>query len=415
MFTCTTETEKESPRDAFKLLKTLLKEHHTRTEKLGMTCPSLIDMSIGNPDLPPDPFWRQRLCSHITTDSYHGYAEFRPEINKSLRTAFVDYYHRRFQPKGSPHLLNIESNIIDLLGSKEAIFFSLFASLQPGDVVLIPDPSYSVYQSCAQLVGAKVEFFLCDAHGQPDFNSIRSEQLVGARMLVICSPCNPTGISLSEQKTNEVVAFAQAHDLTLVIDRAYAEIVYDEMPVGTLLPGSVLTVPGAIERTIELHSLSKSCSISGWRVGFVVGAEKIINNIKSLKFNVDFGSFLPVQLTVTEMLPQLEIISAQNSQLYAQRMRYFVESMQHLGWHITPSTGTFFVWARLPQNSNIQCDLDFVRQLLYATGILVAPGSGFGPAGTGYVRIAMVHDISILEEAVARMSTWLLDIQSQKY
>ncbi|WP_145579407.1 aminotransferase class I/II-fold pyridoxal phosphate-dependent enzyme, partial [Yersinia massiliensis] len=192
---------------------------------------------------------------------------------------------------------------------------------------------------CARLIGARVELFACDELGQPKLESIRDEQLAGARVLVICSPSNPTGRELSPSKLQEVLDFAQRHALWVVIDRAYAEINFEFRCNGTL-GGSALLGQGALSRVLELHSLSKSCGIAGWRIGFAVGAPELVEKIRSAKFNTDFGTFLPLQCVAAEILDELETIAARNSIIYAARMRRFIAGAKSLGWNIPPSQGT---------------------------------------------------------------------------
>ncbi len=392
------------PRDAFTLLKKMTDRYRMQQDEPGFTGLPLLDLSIGNPDLAPEPHWRERLQHFVSRDDLHGYGQFRLDINRDLRERFTAYYQRRFLPADAPTLLDPEHNVIDLLGSKEGIFHSLFACLKPGDAVLMPDPSYTVYQSCARLIGARVELFACDELGQPVLGSIRSEQLKAARMLVICSPSNPTGVELSSSKLEEVLDFAQRHELWVIIDRAYAEITF-EPPCNGLLGGAILPEPGALARVLELHSLSKSCGLAGSRIGFAVGAPALIHKIRTAKFNTDFGTFLPLQCVAAEMLDELENIAARNSTIYAARMCRFVDRAASLGWHIPHSQGTFFLWAPLPPGF-IGDDLDFVEALLDETGVLVAPGSGFGPGGSGRVRIALVQSENVLDEALQRLSKW---------
>ncbi|VTR59381.1 LL-diaminopimelate aminotransferase [Serratia fonticola] len=214
------------PRNAFTLLKTLAERYRTRQEAADFTGEPLLDLSIGNPDVAPDPYWRNRLQHFIHRDDLHGYGDCRSDINRHLCERFSAYFQRRFLPHDAPVLLDPQHHVVDLLGSKEGIFYSLFSCLKPGEAVLMPDPSYAVYQSCARLIGARVELFSCDTSGQPDLGSIRAEQLLGARMLVICSPSNPTGVELSPGKLQQIMDFAQRNALWVIIDRAYAEIVF---------------------------------------------------------------------------------------------------------------------------------------------------------------------------------------------
>lgn len=394
-----------TPNDVFTLLKKMVERYCPHPNMPNFAGPSLLDLSIGNPDLAPEPRWRQRLQHFVSREDLHGYGEFRPDINRHLRERFAAYYQRRFLPLGAPVLLDPERHVVDLLGSKEGIFHSLLACLSPGEAVLMPDPSYTVYQSCARLIGARVELFTCDELGQPKLESIRDEQLVGARVLVICSPSNPTGRELSPSKLQEVLDFAQRHALWVVIDRAYAEINFEIRRNGTL-GGSALLEQGALSRVLELHSLSKSCGIAGWRIGFAVGAPELVEKIRTAKFSTDFGTFLPLQCVAAEILDELETIAARNSIIYAARMRRFVDSAASWGWNIPPSQGTFFLWAPLPPGFSGD-DLHFVETLLEATGVLLAPGSGFGPSGAGRVRIALVQSDEVLDEALHRLQQWL--------
>ncbi|CND11885.1 aminotransferase [Yersinia intermedia] len=393
------------PRDTFSLLKTMVEHYRMRQNAPDFKGEKLLDFSIGNPDLTPDQQWRKRLQHFVGKDGLHGYGDFCSDINRRLSERFAAYYQRRFLPHHAPFLLDPERHVVDLLGSKEGIFYSLLSCLNPGEAVLIPDPSYTVYQSSARLIGARVELFPCDESGQPDLDLIRTEQLQGARMLLIGSPSNPTGVELSLEKLKSILKFAEQHELWVVIDRAYAEIVFNS-PCNGLLSGAALPLPGAMSRVLELHSLSKSCSLAGWRIGFAVGSAELVNKIRSIKFNTDFGAFLPLQCVAAEILDELEVISVRNSAIYAARMRRFVDGVASLGWTIPPSQGTFFLWAPLPPGFVEDDDLRFVEVLLDSTGILFAPGSGFGPGGAGRVRIALVQPNDILDEAINRLKKW---------
>lgn len=392
-------------RDSFALLKDLTRAYRARQEMQDFRGNSLLDLSIGNPDIIPDSYWRERLQFFIRQDELHGYGDFRTDITRNLCERFAAYYQRRFLHRGAPDLLDPDCHVVDLLGSKEGIFFSLLSCLRAGEAVLMPDPCYTVYQSCARIIGARVELFHCNGDGQPELASIRPEQLKGARVLVICSPGNPTGVELSAEKIKEVIEFAEKHDLWVIIDRAYAEITF-RSPCDGVLSGAALPVPGAMTRVLELHSLSKSCSIAGWRIGFAAGAKELIDRIRTIKFSTDFGAFLPLKCVAAEMLDQLESVAACNSAIYAARMHHFVDGAACLGWRIPLSQGTFFLWAPLPWDFENGDDLTFVEQLLDETGVLVTPGSGFGPGGEGMVRIALVQPEDVLDEALIRLKKW---------
>jgi len=392
-------------RDSFALLKKLTEAYRIRQRMPSFKGKPLLDLSVGNPDIVPDSHWRDRLQFFIQQDDLHGYGDFRSDITHNLCERFSAYYQRRFLPHGAPLLLDPDRNVIDLLGSKEGIFFSLLSCLKAGEAVLMPDPSYTVYQSSARIIGARVELFPCNQEGQPEFTSIRPEQLKDARVLVICSPGNPTGIELSSDKLNEAMAFAERYDLWVIIDRAYAEIVLTP-PIDGVLSGAALPLAGAMQRVIELHSLSKSCSIAGWRIGFAVGAEELIKRIRNIKFSTDFGAFLPLKCVAAEILNELESVAAAKCAIYADRMHRFISGAASLGWSIPLSHGTFFLWAPLPWDFAEGDDLKFVEDLLDNTGILVAPGSGFGSGGESRVRIALVQPDNVLDEALFRLSEW---------
>ncbi|WGL94753.1 pyridoxal phosphate-dependent aminotransferase [Arsenophonus nasoniae] len=397
--------QQKQEEDIFVCIEQWCREYQNKVIKNSKQLP-LIDLSVGNPDLPPNEIWKKKLCSAIQQQDMHGYADFTPEINQKLRASFSDYFNRRFI-SDDRYTIEAEKHVIDFAGSKEGIFFSLFCLLSPGDTVLMPDPSYSVYHSCIQKIGAKVEFFSCDIKGQPDLSSITAAQLSKAQLMVLCSPNNPTTDSIEESVLDEILAFAEQHKLTIILDRAYAEIQFTNTPFAKNLPGSLLSRPKALERVIELHSLSKSCSIAGWRVGFIVGAESIINKLKSIRFNTNFGLFLPIQAVVTDMLDSLEEIAQQNSIIYEQRINYFINQLSEAGWNIAKPKGTFFIWTPVPKTIKSMSDRTFVKELLNETGVLISPGSGFGSAGSNYVRIALVQNEEKLKEAASRIKRWL--------
>lgn len=395
-----------TPFDGFTLLKTRVTDYQHRQQGNDRLL-ALLDFSVGNPDLGPGDHWQQRLNHYINDATLHGYGEFRSDINLNLKRRFAAYYHRRFYPAGSVELLDPARHVLDLLGSKEGIFYSLLSSVKPGESILLPDPSYSVYSSCAELIGIDVESFPCDEAGQPDFKAINAQQLISARLLILCSPNNPTGIELTEQTLITAIAFCRRHQLILVLDRAYAEISAPPVNPSQGLGGSALGYPGALDCTIELHSLSKSCGIAGWRIGFAVGNELMIERLKKFKFQSDFGMFLPFQQVAAEMLDKLASVAAQHSSVYRRRIIRVVHALREMGWEVATPEAGFFLWAKIPATLNLSDDLEFTQALLNEAGLLFTPGSGFGDAGRGYVRIALVHEDPVLDQMITRLSGWL--------
>ena len=394
------------PAEGFVLLKTMTQQYRQRQLSSGWALPELIDLSVGNPDVLPAGYWQERLIHHIKDPQLHGYAEFRPDINQALRQQVIAYYQRRFEG-ASAVPLEAGHHVLDLLGSKEGIFYALFAFLKPGDTVLLPAPSYSVYHACAEQIGARVAYFPCDEHGQPDVCLITPQQLTRARLVVLCSPNNPTGTILTQQTLQRTVAFARQHSLRVILDRAYAEL--QVAPDEGMLRGAGLHLEGAMACMIELHSMSKSCGLAGWRMGFALGAPSMIEAMKRLKFNSDFGMFLPFQRVATEILTQLESVSGPIRERYVHRITLAVEAFNALGWKVEAPEGGFFLWAQLPGHVVPACDVAFTQSLLDETGLLVTPGSAFGPAGKGYVRIALVHNDGVLACVFERLRTWFLN------
>lgn len=366
---------------------------------------SLIDLSLAHPDLGPDARWRERLADQVLAATQHGYGDVHRDANLLLRRRFVAYYTRRFGPVS----LDPMRNVVDLRGAKEGLFHALFTLLAPGDAVLLPNPGVPAYAACAHAIGARVEWFDCDAEGLPDVDALRTRQLRRAKVLVVCSPGNPTGVLVARRALQRLVDFAAEHDLVLLLDRAYAEIVPERSTQGGHLPGGALALPGAMSRVVELHSLSKSCGIAGWRVGFAVGAERVVRRIAAHKADTDYGLFLPMQQVVAQMLDELESIATVNARRYRARMTRFVSTLQAAGWETAKPGGAFFLWARLPWTFRDLGDAAFVERVLWDTGVLLAPGSGFGSNGAGHVRLAMVHDESVLAVAAERLARWLVE------
>lgn len=388
--------------DAFAWLADLVARHASRLHA-EPNLPSLIDLSIGNPDIGPAPEWTARLAAAVREPALHGYGEFRPDIQRALRAAFLRYILRRHPVSSGMPELDADAHVVELLGSKEGIHHLLSTLLARDDVLLLPAPSYTVYRSCAEQLGAAVEYFPCDAQGQPDCTRISARQLRRARALAVCSPNNPTGVALSSATLDALVDFTARHGLALIVDRAYAEIVATGRCV--MPQDTALLRPGALEHVVELHSLSKSCGIAGWRIGFALGAPALLAPLRAIKRNADFGGYLPLQQVATSMLDQLENIAAINSARYCSRLDGFAAAMRATGWPMQAPDGGFFLWTTLPA-CYAGDDLRFVQALVDATGVLVAPGSGFGPGGAGHVRIAMVQPPALLDEAIRRIGAW---------
>ncbi|VFA40680.1 aminotransferase class I/II-fold pyridoxal phosphate-dependent enzyme [Chryseobacterium indologenes] len=396
-------TEECHQKDAFAILDTLTRAYEEQIKE-GASRHSIINLSIGNPDLTPNILWIKKLSEHIQNPELHGYAKFNTEINDTLKNKFATYHKRRFSKSQENPSLDYKEEVLDILGSKEGIFYSLFSILQSGDKILIPDPSYPVYNSVAELLGAEVVKINLKSNGNPDLDNITREDAVAAKVLVLCSPGNPTTHVVTEDCLREVIAFCKRYEILLIQDLAYVQIAFDDND----LPPSVLAIEGGKEVAIELHSLSKSCSLAGWRIGFIAGNKTIIEKIAKIKSSIDFGLFLPLQMVTIEILDQLELESNLQKAVYEERLEFWISSMAEIGWLIPKPKAGFFLWTKLPDTFlKKDDDIAFVEQLFKDTGVLITPGSGFGKAGAGYVRIALVQDLSQLKIASCRIKSWL--------
>ncbi|MED1665015.1 pyridoxal phosphate-dependent aminotransferase [Brevibacillus laterosporus] len=372
------------PEDAFSFIE----------EQLQRQTRPVISLAIGNPDGPPNPELVEKLKEYISNPSYHGYGDFTPDVGKKLKKAVASYYARRFGVS-----LCDETEVLDVLGTKEGIYYLLSSLLDEGDSVLVPSPSYSVYTNCLHLVGGVPIYFPCEKETfLPDLSQISKEDLQKAKVMVLCSPGNPTATVLSKDFLAEAIALAKEFNFVIIHDLAYAEISYD----GVEVP-SILSLPGGRDVAVELYSLSKSCNVAGWRIGFALGNKNVLQGLRTMKFNVDFGMFLPFQCVAIDALDHMEYYASEQTKRYQERMDYFVPELQKLGWEVQKSPASFFLWTKIPSEYEEMGDRNFVSYLLDQAGILLSPGSGFGAGGAGYVRIALVKDMEVLQEVIARL------------
>lgn len=379
------------PEDAFSFIEAKLQKQKR----------PVINLAIGNPDGSPNPVLVEKLKEYISNPSFHGYGDFTPEIGKKLKKAITSYYERRFRVS-----LCDETEVLDVLGTKEGIYYLLSSLLDEGDSVLVPSPSYSVYMNCLHLVGGVPIYFPCDKETfLPDLTQISAEDLQKAKVMVLCSPGNPTATVLSKEYLAEVIALAKKYDFVVIHDLAYAEISYNDVEVP-----SILSLSGGKDVAVELYSLSKSCNVAGWRIGFALGNKRVLQGLRTMKFNIDFGMFLPFQSVAIDALNNMEYYASEQTKRYQERMDYFVPELQKLGWDVQKSKASFFIWTKIPEQYEKMGDQDFVSYLLDNAGILLSPGSGFGAGGAGYVRIALVKDIEVLEEVISRLKNMKLSM-----
>ncbi|MDD4013085.1 MAG: LL-diaminopimelate aminotransferase [Candidatus Omnitrophica bacterium] len=350
----------------------------------------IIDLGVGDPDTPTPDFVIKKLKEAVMDPATHQYALNRGL--KKLRQAMADWYEWRFGIELDP-----DTEVLPLLGSKEGIAHMPLAFLDPGDVVLVPDPGYPPYNSGSVFAGAEVHFMpLKKENGfLPDLGAIDKAVAKKAKLMHINYPNNPTGAVADKDFYEKVTAFARENDIIVCSDAAYTEMSFDDC-----VPPSFLEVPGARETGIEFHSLSKTFNMTGWRVGMAVGNAGMLNGLAKVKANIDSGIFTPVQIASIEALKHAYEFKKQMNAVYTQRRDALVDGLVAAGWKIDKPKATFYVWAPVIEGYD---SASLAKALLEKADIVATPGSGFGPSGEGYVRMALVKDVPTMEEVVRRV------------
>jgi len=349
----------------------------------------IIRLDVGSPDLPPAPQIVEALYQSARDSTHHGYAGYSgiPQ----LRRAVADHYLRRFGVELDP-----DTEVLILIGSKEGIFNLAMACVDPGDVVLIPDPGYPTYTSGARLAGGEIYYLpLDEKHGWlPDF-AIPQDYLKRAKILWLNYPNNPTAATAPLAFFEQAVAFAREHNILLAHDNPYADVCFD----GYVAP-SLLQVPGAKQVAVEFNSLSKSYNMGGWRVGMVVGNSDIVAALARLKTNIDSGIFRAIQDAALKALTGDQEWLSERNAVYAQRRDIILKALPAAGMYARPSLATMYIWARIPSGTT---SADFCNQLLERAGISLTPGTAFGQHGEGYVRISLGQTTERIVEAMERL------------
>ncbi len=345
----------------------------------------VIDLGMGNPDLPTPPHIVERL---IETVRDHPRTHRYPQAKgmPKFRQAVSEWMDSRFGVKIDPN-----KEALCLIGSKEGIGHLCMAFLNPGDIVLVCNPGYPSHFNGVYLSGAKVHYVpLVKENGWlPDLGSISAAVAKKAKLLILNYPNNPTAATVPDLKFfTEVVRFAKKHNILVVHDNAYSEITFD----GYVAP-SFLQVPGAKDIGIEFFSFSKTYNMAGWRVGFCVGGEKLVYPLEKLKSFMDYGSPSFIQLAAVWALKSSQDCVRQMVATYQKRRDYMVDGFARMGWTVEKPKGTMYLWAEIPEQFKKEGSLSFAERLLKETGVVVSPGVGFGPYGEGYIRLALVtHD-----------------------
>ncbi|WP_270504694.1 pyridoxal phosphate-dependent aminotransferase [Paraclostridium sordellii] len=386
-----------------KYIKTIPEDAFCFIDKELSKKDNVINLSIGNPIDPPNGSIINNLNKYIQDENVHGYGFSDKDTEKDVKKAISRYYKRRFNVE-----LEEENQVALLNGTKEGIYYLLSAMLDEGDKVLIPSPSYSVYMNIVHLIGGQTIYFPCDRVSFiPDLDSIKEQDLIDAKVMVLCSPGNPTTKILPKSFLQKAISLAKKYDFKIIHDVAYGELCYENNDVT-----SILSLPNSSDVCIELYSLSKSCNVAGWRIGFALGCKEVIENAKTLKYNVDFGTFIPFQKATIDMLDNMETYSKYQAETYKKRIDYFVSELNRIGWSAKAPEGSFFLWVKIPDEYKHMKDTEFISYVLDKTDVLMLPGSGFGYGGKGYVRIALVEKLEVLKEAIRGLEK--LQLKQQK-
>jgi alanine-synthesizing transaminase len=357
----------------------------------------IIDLGMGNPDLPAPLHVVEKLKETVGKTHTDRYSASKGI--PGLRRAQAAYYDRRFGVKLDP-----ETQICVTLGSKEGFANMAQAITAPGDLVLVPNPSYPIHAFGFLMAGGVIRS-VPSAPG-PDFFYALERAVIHSIprpiALIVCYPSNPTACVADLEFYRDVVAFAKKHDLLVLSDLAYAEVYFDNNP-----PPSILQVPGAMELAVEFTSVSKTFSMPGWRVGFAVGNERLISALTRVKSYLDYGAFTPVQVAATAALNGPEDCIHEMRATYKRRRDALVDSFSRAGWTIPAPKASMFAWAPMPERFQPLGSLEFSKLLVENAGIAVSPGVGFGEHGEGFVRIALVENEQRIRQAARNLRRFL--------
>jgi alanine-synthesizing transaminase len=357
----------------------------------------IIDLGMGNPDLPAPAHVIEKMKETLGKSRTDRYSASKGIAG--LRRAQAAYYGRRFGVK-----LNPDTQVVATLGSKEGFANVAQAITAPGDVVIVPDPSYPIHAFGFLMAGGVLRSV--SSEPTPDFFPALERAITHSIpkpiAVVVCYPSNPTAFVAELDFYKDLVAFAKKHGIFILSDLAYAEVYFDGEP-----PPSVLQVPGANDVTIEFTSMSKTFSMPGWRMGFAVGNERLISALSRVKSYLDYGAFTPIQVAATAALNGPEECIAEMRDIYKRRRDVLVESFGRAGWDVPPPRASMFAWSPIPEPFKSLGSVEFSKLLVEKAEVAVSPGTGFGERGEGYVRIALVENEQRIRQAARNLRRFL--------
>lgn len=368
----------------------LFAEINQKKEALIKAGVDIIDLGIGDPDLPTPTHIVNKLVEEMQDAKNFKYPSFIGI--KEFRQAVSDFYSRHYGVELDP-----ETEVLALIGSKEGIAHLVPTLIDPGDYVLIPDPSYPVYRMATLLANGNYHHMPLTKENnfEPDFSAIPPEILKQSKLMFLNYPGNPTAATVNLSFFKQAVEFAKENSIPIAHDSAYNLVTFE----GYKAP-SILQIEGAKEIAVEFGSLSKTYNMTGWRIGYVVGNRKIIKALSVLKSNTDTGQFTPIQKAAAYALNSDQSCVTKHNQIYKERMEAMLEGLKSIGVEVEPPKGSFFIWAPVPTGYT---SAEFVTSVLEQTGVILTPGTAFGPSGEGYFRVSLSVPNERLFEAVDRI------------
>lgn len=381
-------------------LFTIIDELKERAVNKGI---DVIDLAMGSPDLPTPKHVVEELCKQAKLLNNQRYSRPKGEVEKALKKAIADWYKGRFNVELDPN-----EEVLPLIGSKEGIANFYLTFLNHDDIVLVPSPAYPVHFNGVIMAGGILYNIPISKENnfKPDINSLSRDIVKMSKILCLGYPHNPTTAVVDLAFFEEVMHWAKNKDIIVSNDLAYSDIVFD----GYKAP-SILQVKGAKEKAIEFHTLSKSYNMAGWRIGFVVGNKDILKSIAKTKSYMDFGIFRAIQLAAVKALTGDQTCIKETVEIYRRRRDVLVDGLAKIGWKVEKPKATLYIWAHIPIKYSALTSMEFATLLVEECGIVVAPGTGFGEYGEGFVRFALVEPEEKLKIALERIKK-LLELES---
>ncbi|WP_243297913.1 LL-diaminopimelate aminotransferase [Bacillus litorisediminis] len=350
----------------------------------------VIDLGIGDPDLPTPDHIVDKLVEEVRKPENSKYPSFVGHIE--FRKAVANFYKRQFNVELDP-----ETEVLALIGSKEGLAHIVPTLIDPGDTVLIPDPGYPPYRMATYLAEGTVYYMPLkeENHFKPVFADIPEEVLTASKLMFLNYPGNPTAATVDLTFFKEAVSFAKSHQIVIAHDSAYNMVTFQ----GYQAP-SILQVEGAKEIAVEFGSLSKTYSMTGYRIGYAVGNKEVIQSLSVYKNNTDTGQFTPIQLAAAYALNGDQSCVQKHNDIYWERMKAMIDGLKAIGIFAEQPKGSFFIWAKTPKGYSSN---EFAQKVLDQSGVIITPGNAFGPSGEGYFRISLSLPNERLYEAIERM------------